>query len=113
MLAQLHITLPRRFIKRSDEQAGVNGNRYAMRWPVPTQFIDRAPGQNERRARTGRETKGFSPRENLVRGVSAQYDVDEVFEVFVLRNDARRNAVILDGNAAPADRGTGPRGLHA
>jgi hypothetical protein len=33
--------------------------------------------------------------------------------VFVVRNDARRNAVGLDGNAAPADRGTGPHGLHA
>src|ERR1700739_599289 len=104
MLAELHITLPRRFINCTHEQAGVNGNRYAMCWPVPMQFIDRASAQNERSAWTGRKTKGFAPRENLVRHVSAQYDVDEVFEVLVVRNDARRNAVVLDGNAAPSDR---------
>src|SRR4029434_4834718 len=84
-----------------------------MLWPVPMQFIDRPPGQNERCARTGDEMTGFACRENFVRDSSAQYDVYEVFEVFVVRNDARGNGVILDGNTAPSDGGTGQHGLRA
>ena len=39
--------------------------------------------------------KALSRREDFVPDVSAQYHVQEIMHVFVVRNDARRNVVIL------------------
>jgi hypothetical protein len=49
--------------------------------------------------------KALSRGEDLVPDGSAQYHVQEIMHVFVLRNDTRRNVVILDREACPLNRG--------
>jgi len=82
----------------------VQGHSNAMRGTRPTQFVNGAPRENEGGTGLRSVAKALSGGEDFVPDGPAQYHVHEIMRVFVLRNDARRNVVILDGETSPLDR---------
>src|SRR5215470_357409 len=75
-----------------------------MRRTRPAQFVNGAPREDERSPGLRGVAKALPRSEDFVPDGPAQYDVQEIMHVFVLRNDTRRNAVILDCETSPLNR---------
>jgi hypothetical protein len=98
------MVVPDGFVSGTDQQARVQGYGNAVRGAEPTQFVNGAPREDEGSPGLRSVTKALSGGEDFVPDVPGQYHVQEIMQVFVLRNDTRRNVVILDCETSPLDR---------
>src|SRR5262245_34004855 len=109
MFGQFDIALVRGLVHRVDQQLGMNRYGNAARRPLPSDFVDRPPRQDEGRARACSELERLAACQHLALGRSAQHYVEEVLDVLVARYDARRDGVVLDSEACPAHGSTRQR----
>src|SRR5262245_35059111 len=75
-----------------------------MRGTPPAQFVDGAAWKDERSPRLRRVAKALASGEDFVPDWPTEYDVQEIMHVLVVRDDTRRNMVILDCETCPFDR---------
>jgi hypothetical protein len=68
------------------------------------QFVNGDPREDECSPGLRSEVKTLSRGDDFVPDSPTQYHVQEIMDVFVVRNDTRRNAVILESETAPLNR---------
>src|SRR5262249_15051861 len=74
-----------------------------MRGPRPTQFVNGAAREHKCSPGLRGVVKALSRGEDFIPGGPAQYHVQEIMHVLVVRNDTRRNVVVLDCETSPLD----------
>ena len=87
----------------------MNRHGNAVRRPSPSHFVDRTSRQYEGSARIGVKLERPAACHDLVFDRPAQYYVEEVLDVLVLCDDARRDGVVLDREPRPAHLSTRQR----